>query len=136
MIFSDEDVAKGMKALGTTREAQYLRQWLAKRLLMVLSEAADVRALSIEHGRRLLAGELLQAIETPESADARDDLASHVHKPRRPVEYDARSRRRVPDTAPDDRAAELARSSGRLGSVPRRSHRADRRLAPAEADQA
>lgn len=130
MVFSDEDVALGLNALGRTREAEFLRQWLSMRLLRVASEAADARALAIEHGRRLLAAELLKAIETPESADARDDLASHVHRPRQPVEYDVRSRRRVPDIAPDD-AAELERERS-FGRAKRRSPRADRRLAETE----
>jgi hypothetical protein len=130
MVFSDEDLALGLNALGRTREAEFLRQWLATRLIRVASEVVDVRALSVEHGRRLLAAELLKAIETPESADARDDLASHVHRPRQPVEYDVRSRRRVPDVAPDD-AAELERERS-FGRASRRSPRADRRLAETE----
>lgn len=125
MVFSDEDLAKGLNALGQTREAEFLRQRLSIVLLQVPSITADVRALSVEHGRRLLAAELLKAIETPETANARDDLASHVHRPRQPVEYDVRSRRRVPDVSPDDAQSQSERILGRAKRVPR----ADRRLA-------
>ena len=126
MILSDEDEAKSLMNLGASREGAALRQRLTRTLLMVLPMTADIGALSREHGRRLLAAELIRAIETPESADARDDLATHVHKPRRPVEYDVRSRRRVPDVAPADAAAEFERAS-----APGRASRADRRFARA-----
>jgi hypothetical protein len=122
MIMPDEEETLLLQNLGRLREGQALRQRLNKTLLTVLPVNVRPRALALEHGRRLLAVEILKAISTPEESDARDDLASHVHRPREPVAIDARSRRRVPDVSPDDAAANAYEPR------PRRS-RADRRLA-------
>jgi hypothetical protein len=137
MVLSDEAEAKILMNLGSLREGEALRQRLTTTLIRVLPANADISALSREHGRRLLAAELLAAIETPESADARDDLATRIHQPRRPVEYGERSRRRVPAVAPDDAAAESSLRSSRRSSRRQSSNhnrRADRRLAGSDAD--
>lgn len=120
-VMPDDEERLLLLNLGRTREGMALRQYLSKTLLRVPSLAADSRALHVEHGYRLLAADLLKAIEVPEDAHARsDDIVSSVHRPRKPVDIGARSRRRVPSVADADLAAADRSQS--------RRPRADRRL--------
>jgi hypothetical protein len=126
MVLPDDEERLLMQNLGRLREGEALRQWIGKRLISVLSQSADIRALSIEHGRRLLCAELIQAIEIPDGGSLiPDDLVRAVHRPREPVPYGTGSRRRVPDVSPDDASAAAERKRR-----PRRREgpRADRRL--------
>jgi len=125
-VMPDEEERLLLLNLGRMREGEALRQYLSKTLLRVPSFTADSRALHVEHGSRLLASDILKAIEVKEDEGAsRDSIVRAVHRPWSPVAYDARPRRRVPGVSPDD--AEADRERGERPNR-RRKPRADRRL--------
>jgi len=104
VIFTDQEVADGLKRLARSPDAKFLRQLLLQVQLSTGGDMSSLGALAHEQGRRTLAQQLMSAITFAQEPDERVSPEPNA------AELAARSggsrrvstggiRRRVPDDA-------------------------------------